>query len=243
MQDERMNVKSRRHYRTELVCAWIGMFAMGLIFVGIWPLMHFLPPLDPALTASETGAIYRSNATGIIAGGLCMLGATSAIMLFYCALALQVSRMEAPSRLWTYSFLTSSVMGFMPLIIAEMLFSTAAYRPDRPDEIIRVLNDFGFIMFVGPSLPGTVQMLSVAIPILGDRRADPVFPRWVGYLGVWTAILATPGCLVTLFLRGPFAWNGAISFWVAFIVFGLWMVANFWATRRALLRQISAAAD
>jgi len=235
--------ESRPHYAAELVCAWMGLAAMGVIFVGIWPLMHFFPPLDPALTAREVAAIYRSNATGIIVGGMCMLGASSMLMPFYCALALQVARMEAPSKLWTYSLLTTSVMGFVPLIIAEMLFSTAAYRPDRSDEIIRVLNDFGFIMFVGPSLPGTVQMLSVAIPVLADRRAQPVFPRWVGYLNVWTAILATPGCLVTLFLHGPFAWNGAISFWVAFIAFGIWMMVNFWAMRGALLRQISAPSD
>jgi hypothetical protein len=43
-------------------------------------------------------------------------------------------------------------------------------------------------------------------------------------------------------LPGTVQMNGAISFWVAFIAFGVWMGVNFWAMRRALLRQISAAA-
>jgi hypothetical protein len=214
------------------------MASTALLFVGMWPLMHFLPPLDPALSTATVAAIYRANGTGIIVGGLFLLAAASALMPFYCALAMQLTRMERPSKLLTYTMLTSAVLGFVPLLIAEMLFSTAAYRPERPDEIIQVLNDFGFIMFVGPSLPGTVQMLATAIPVLADRGPDPVFPRWVGYANLWTAILVTPGCLVTLFKRGPFAWNGAIAFWVAAIAFGIWMMVNFWAMRRALLREM-----
>jgi hypothetical protein len=227
--------------RAQLVCGWIGVAATVSMFAAMWPLMHFLPPLDPMLTTAETAAIYRTNGTGIIVGGFILLGAASAVMPFYSALAMQLMRMENPSRLWTYTLLTSSVLGFLPLLIAEMLFSTAAFRPGRPDEIIQALNDFGFIMFVGPSLPGTVQILATAIPVLTDRNPEPIFPRWVGYANIWAAIAATPGCLVTLFKSGPFAWNGAISFWVAASAFSFWMFVNFWAMRRALLRQMRAA--
>ena len=224
--------------RAQLACAWIGLASTVLLFVGMWPLMHFLPPLDPALPTAAVAAIYRSNATGIIVGGLFLLAATSALMPFFSVVAMQLTRMERPSKLWTYTFLTSAVLGFVPLLIAEMLFSTAAYRPERPDEIIQVLNDFGFIMFVGPALPGTVQILASAIPVLADPNADPIFPRWVGYANIWIAILVTPGCMVTLFKRGPFAWNGAIAFWVAASAFFIWVGINFWATRRALLRDM-----
>jgi hypothetical protein len=104
--------------------------------------------------------------------------------------------------------------------------------------MIQTLSDFGFIIFIGPALPGALQMLTVAFAVLGDRNAEPVFPRWVGYFNVWTAILAMPGCLVTLFKSGPFAWNGVLAFWVAAIAFGLWVNVNFWAARRAVLRQM-----
>lgn len=224
--------------KSQLVCGWIGVGATVSMFVAMLPLMHFLPPLDPMLSTAATAAIYRTNGTGIIIGGFILLGAASAVMPFYCALSMQLARMEQPSRLWTWTLLTSSVLGFVPLLIAEMLFSTAAFRPERPDEIIQVFNDFGFIMFVGPSLPGTVQMIATALPVLNDPSPDPIFPRWVGYANIWTAIIVTPGCLVTLFKSGPFAWNGAISFWVAASGFSIWMFINFWAMRRALLKQM-----
>ena len=227
------------NYRAQLACAWIGIAATAVMFIGMWPLMHFLPPLDPGLSAAEVAAIYRANATGIIAGGLCLLLAVTAMMPFFGLLAMQLTRMEAPSRLWTYAMLTSSVLGFFTVLVADFAFSAAAYRPERPDVLIQLMSDFGFFIFVGPSLPGTLQMLSSAIPVLADRSPDPVFPRWVGYANVWTAVMATPGCLVTLFKHGPFAWNGAISFWVAAFAFGIWMNVNFWAMRRAILRQMS----
>jgi hypothetical protein len=207
----------------------------------MWPLMHFLPPLQPSLTAAELAAIYRANGTGILVGGILLMLAASLYLPFFAALALQMKRMERPSNLWTYTMLMSALLGFVPLLVAEMLFSTAAYRPERPDELIQLISDFGFIIFVGPALPGTVQMLSVAFAVLGDGNPEPVFPRWVGFLNIWTAVLTIPGCLITLFKSGPFAWNGVLAFWLAAFAFGVWVYVNFWAMRRAILSEMSAA--
>jgi hypothetical protein len=229
------------NHRAQLVCTWTGAVATFVMFFGMWPLMHFLPPLRPSLTGAELAAVYRGNATGILAGGILLMLAASIYMPFFAALALQMERMERPSRLWTYTMLLSALLGFVPLLVAEMLFSTAAYRPGRPDELIGLLSDFGFIIFVGPALPGTVQMLSVAFAVLGDRNPEPVFPRWVGFLNVWTAVLTIPGALITLFKSGPFAWNGVLAFWVAAFVFGVFINVNLWAMRRAILREMRAA--
>jgi hypothetical protein len=49
------------NHRAQLACAWIGMASTALLFVGMWPLMHFLPPLDPALSTAAVVAIYRAN--------------------------------------------------------------------------------------------------------------------------------------------------------------------------------------
>jgi hypothetical protein len=229
------------NYRSQLVGAWMGIAAMLIMFIGLWPLMHFLPPLKPGLGQAELAAIYRANATGIITGGIFQMLACSIFMLYFSALALQLKRMEA-TPLWTYTLLLTSVLGFVPVLVAEMLLSAAAYRPERPDEIIQAFSDLGFFLFVGPALPGAMQMLSVAFAVLGDRNAEPVFPRWVGYFSIWTAVLALPGAVVTLFKVGPFAWNGVLAFWVAAIAFGLWINVTFWATRRAILRQMQTGA-
>jgi hypothetical protein len=226
------------NHGAQLAWAWTGVIATFVLFLALWALMGFLPPLEPSLGAAELAAIYRANGTGIIVGGILLMLAVSVYMPFFASLATQMKRMERPSTLWTYSMLTSTVLGFVPLLVAEMLFSTAAYRPERSDELIGALSDLGFILFVGPALPGTVQMLSLAFAVLADRNPEPVFPRWVGFLSIWTAVLTVPGSLITLFKGGPFAWNGVLAFWVAACAFGVWVMVCFWAMRRALLREM-----
>ena len=226
------------NYRAQLICAWAGLVATFLLFGAMWPLMHFLPPLKPSLSAAEVAAVYSANQTGIIVGGIVMMLAASVFMAFFAALAMQMNRMERPSSLWTYTMLLSTALGFAPLLVAELLFSVAAYRPERPDEIILAISDIGFVLFVGPAIPGSLQMISLALAVLSDRNPQPVFPRWVGYLSIWTAILALPGSLIALFLTGPFAWNGVLSFWVAATAFGIWVNISFFALRRAIIRQM-----
>jgi hypothetical protein len=221
--------------RTQLVCAWLGPIGTLVLFFAMLFLMHILPPFRPALPLGDLVAIYHDRPTSMITGGLLLMLATSIYMPFFALVAVQMRRMEkAP--LWTYVFLTSSVLAFYSVIVAEMVFSGAAYRPERSAMLIQTLSDLAFILYVGTALPGSVQMVSVGFAVLSDDRADPVYPRWVGYLDIWAGILASPGTAIALFKVGPFAWNGVLAFWVAAVAFGIWLNVNFWAARRAILR-------
>ncbi len=227
------------NHRSQLICAWLGPIGTVILFFAMFFLLHILPPFRPSLAIGDLAALYRTNATGTITGGLLLMLATSIYMAFFALIAIQMRRMER-TPIWTYVFLTSSVLAFYSVIVAEMVFSAAAYRPERSDMIIQALSDLGFILYVGTALPGSVQMVAVGFAVLGDDRADPVYPRWVGYLDIWAGILASPGTLIALFKLGPFAWNGALAFWVAAVAFGIWLNVNFWAARRAILRSAPA---
>ena len=225
--------------RTQLVCAWLGPIGTVILFLAMFFLMHILPPFRPALPLVDLVAIYRTQGTSMIVGGLLLMLATSIYAPFFAAVAVQMKRMErAP--IWTYVFLISTLLAFYSVIVAEMVFSAAAYRPERSDLLVQALSDLAFILYVGTALPGSVQMVAVGFAVLGDSRADPIFPRWVGYLDIWAGILASPGTLIALFKVGPFAWNGVLAFWVAAVAFGIWLNVNFWATRRAILRSAPA---
>jgi hypothetical protein len=225
--------------RSQLICAWLGPIGTVILFFAMFFLMHILPPFRPGLPIGDLVALYRDDPASMISGGLLLMLATSIYMPFFALVAIQMRRMEqAP--FWTYVFLTSSVLAFYSVIVAEMVFSAAAYRPERSDMLIQALSDLGFILYVGTALPGSVQMVSVGFAVLGDRRADPVYPRWVGYLDIWAGILASPGTAIALFKFGPFAWNGVLAFWVAAFAFGIWLNVNFWAARRAVVRSAPA---
>ena len=225
--------------RTQLVCAWLGPIGTVILFFAMFFLMGILPPFRPSLAQGELVAIYRQHPIGMLTGGLLLMLATSIYMAFFALVAVQMKRMEK-TPFWTYVFLTSSILAFYSVIVAEMVFSAAAYRPERSDMLIQALSDLAFILYVGTALPGSVQMVAVGFAVLGDDRADPVYPRWVGYLDIWAGILASPGTLIALFKLGPFAWNGVLAFWVAAVAFGIWLNVNFWAARRAILRSAPA---
>ena len=52
----------------------------------------------------------------------------------------------------------------------------------------------------------------------------PIFPRWLAFYNLWSALLMAPGSLIPFFKTGPFAWDGLFAFWLPATVFGIWFV-------------------
>jgi len=129
--------------RTQLVCAWLGPIGTVILFFAMFFLMGILPPFRPSLAQGELVAIYRQHPIGMLTGGLLLMLATSIYMAFFALVAVQMKRMEK-TPFWTYVFLTSSILAFYSVIVAEMVFSAAAYRPERSDMLIQALSDLAF---------------------------------------------------------------------------------------------------
>lgn len=85
---------------------------------------------------------------------------------------------------------------------------------------------------IGAFPPAGLQNLAIGLCSLGDNNNR--YPRWIGFVNFWIAILFLPGVLLPFFKSGPFAWNGLIGFWlVAFAFFG-WIIMMWWSTVRAI---------
>jgi hypothetical protein len=212
------------------------------MFAGL-VLMQFLPLPQPALSAERFAAFYRGNATGIVIGGILFQLAGTLWCAFAAVIAVQMKRMEGPSSPWAYTQMLAALMGFLPMLLAAIFFTAAAYRPERSAEAIQLLSDLAFITFIIPALLALVQLLAIGLATLGDRNPTPVFPRWLGYLTIWTAVLFTPGALIGLFKSGPFAWNGVLAFWLAAIAFGNWLNIMCWQLLKAIKLQYADIAD
>ena len=113
----------------------------------------------------------------------------------------------------------------------------AAFRPTDDPEIIQRLNDLAWLAFLGIVSTGMVQAFMLAILTLSDTRADPVYPRWFGYLNLWCGTLFFPAGLIFFFKDGPFAWNGILAWWVALTAFTIWMIAVTAMTAKAIKAQ------
>jgi hypothetical protein len=209
--------------RSQILCAWCGILCPVIMFIGLWPAAGFFPPHLPTATAAEIAAIYQRDATGIRMGMIFILVAGALYAPFTAAIAAQMRRIETRiTPVLTYTQLAAGTASILLFLIPALIWSVAAFRPERNPEITQALNDIGWFVFVMPFILGFTQNLALGFAIISDHNPRPAFPRWVGFFNFWTALLFVPGCLLTFFKSGPFAWNGLIAFWVPACIFGPW---------------------
>jgi len=197
---------------------------------------EMFPPLAPSMPFADVAAYYRDHQTGILTGAILIASSSVLFFPFLAAIATFMKKIEGPVSPLTWAFIMVVAYGFVTLFFAGLIFTAAAYRPDRPDAVIGALSDIAFLLFVMPAVPALVQNVLTGAVILGDRRAQPILPRWLGYMNLWTGVLLLPGLAIGLFKTGPFAWNGVLAFWVPAVVFGIWFNLMIFAMLGAIKR-------
>jgi hypothetical protein len=220
--------------KNEKLALWLTPISLIVLGQALITLAHFIPPPSPLLGADEIVARFRENSMGIRLGMMLFMfcGTMLApITAIYCVL---IQRIEGHAGVLTYTQMVTGTIALMLFIPPTVIWSVAAYRPDRSPEMILMLNDMGWLFFIMTVAPGVLQVIVLGIAILQDKRAVPLFPRWVGYLNLWAALVLAPGGLAALFKSGPFAWNGLITFWIALPVFGCWFFLMFFTCWRAV---------
>ena len=203
---------------------WCGLIGAALLGAGLL-IAGFIPPPSPSLGADEIAAIYQSRGWLIRIGMLIAVASNAFYLPFIAVVSTQMRRMQGVSRMPTYLQLGAGSIGTLLLLLPQMTFLVTAFRPERDPQLTMTLNDIGWLFFITPFPTFAAQNVGIALGILGDKRAQPVFPRWLAYLNLWAALLFVPAGLAFIFKTGPFAWNGLISFWVPAVVFFSWIVA------------------
>jgi hypothetical protein len=205
-----------------MACTVSGPLGFLLFGIGIWPLAGFLPPLAPSATAAEIAAIYRDHQLGIRLGSVLVMFAASMFVPFWAAISVFLKKLEPALSPYAYTQLASGTIVAAFFFLGALLFAVTAFRPDRPEELTQMMNDFAWILFITPGAPAFFQTIAIGFAILQDKSAVPVLPRWAGYLSIWVAVLFVPAGLGVVFKTGPFAWNGIITFWIPAVLVGAW---------------------
>lgn len=217
---------------------WCGPLFVVVFFSGLL-ISGFFPPIPPDHSAAEVANQYRTQAGRIRTGCLIMLIATGFIVPFAAVISTQMARAEGRWTPLAWVQLACGSILVLAIAIPVLLWSAAAFRPDRDPADIQLLNDMGWFPFI-MNWPFTfAQVIAIAVAILADKRPVPVYPRWIGYYLIWTAVAFTPASLLTYFKTGPFAWNGLLSFWLAAVFFGGLFIVMTWGTLRAVRMQFA----
>jgi hypothetical protein len=211
---------------------WSGPVCIVTVLLGWMVLAGFLPPPAPSLSRAEAIEVWRDHTNvkrlGLI---LCVWGGTLYVTF---SMAVYYALRRSGQRILAGAQAALGVFGTVFFTLNFFVLSMVPFRLDTDPEGIQPLHDLGFAMTFSPVPPFTFQYLLIALAIL---QGSDVFPRWVGYVNVFCAVLLIPPCLIPMFRTGPLAWNGLFSFWIPVIEFTAWFFVMFWAMNSSLTRQ------
>ena len=95
------------------------------------------------------------------------------VLPLFCVITVQIKRMAAQSQAFAYCYLMATVSGATIFALSAIFFAAAAYRPGRDPDLILVLNDLGWIVFVAPVGMALIQNLMLALAIYYDNGPVP----------------------------------------------------------------------
>jgi hypothetical protein len=221
------------------ICLWLVPAFAGLLIVAFWIFPGFFPPMSPTMTADEVATFYREHVGEIRASMVIVNLCGISLIPFFMVIVVQMQRMGNPSRAFAYSYLSAAASGATLFALADLAWLIAAFRPERDPKLIQLLNDFAWLAFITPVGFIIAQNLCLALAIFMDTRRAPVFPRWVGHFNIVAGLLMMPGALAMMFVRGPFAWDGLLAFWVRIGAYCLYLAVMFFVVRSAIDQQAS----
>lgn len=204
--------------------AWTGLvYPVGLAICWVF-FAHLLPPPPESLTAQQITEFYLDNNTGLHVGMVGML----LVAPFYCVWSAVISRImqriEGPDGVLSLIELMGGVMTALVTLIPASAWLVASFRTaERPPEIIQMLNDFGWVVFMVTFMVTVLQMGAFGLAILIDKRAKPLMPRWFGWFSFAAAGMFFSATLMTFDQDGPFSWTGVLTFWGIFGSFFIWI--------------------
>ncbi len=98
-----------------------------------------------------------------------------------------------------------------------------------------MLYDLGMLSYNGSLGCFSVAYLVFAIAILYDK--NEIFPKWFAYVSVWQIVTEVIATQMFVSYSGPFAWNGSVAFWLAVVVFSVWLGALIVLLRKATMSE------
>lgn len=210
--------------RSQIACGLGGILGVLIILPAFIIADYFVPP-KANWTADQFADFYSGENDRIRVGVLMVLVAVVGWGTAVAVITAQMLRYEGRNPVLTILWAVSGTATYLLLTLFGVFLAAAAFRPERSADSIQLLHDVGWFMAFLAAPVFSAQAFALGAAVLGNRSANPVHPRWFGYLNIWIGVLLLPGTLLMCFHTGPFAYHGVISYWIPLFTFGTWMGA------------------
>ncbi|MBO0853049.1 MAG: hypothetical protein J2P18_04705 [Nocardia sp.] len=199
-----------------IFAAFYTALSVGVVFMG-----RATPPPRPDVSDDQVVHWFAQHHLTIQIGYPILLVIAGGAAISNGIIGHFMKRMSTGSML-AYAFIAAmgvgAVPGFMVLVVCWL---TATFRPDRSPGILHLLYDLGNLSYDGSLGCFTAAYAMVAIAVLYDRNG--VFPKWFAYISIWQIVTEVMATQMWVFHSGAFAWNGMITFYIAVVIFAVWI--------------------
>jgi hypothetical protein len=221
--------------RGQRLCAQSGYLLLVLFAAGMI-LCRFIPPPGANQSTAQLVGDYTKHTTELRIGLTLMILASGFYATWSGALSVQLKRLEGQFSPFAYTELACGAVNMLVIMLPLYILLAAAFRPLRDPQVTRALNDVAMIPFIGAFAPTVMSCLVIAGAILNSDRTD-IFPRWLAWVNLACIPLLLPAMAIPFFKSGALAWQGALEFWLAAVVFFGWFLLMTVMTLRAITRQ------
>ncbi len=213
---------TRQNLEYQLLAAKCG-FLFEALFTLFWGIFaHNLPPVSPALNATDLAAYYAAHRHSIMFGNLMAAGISFLWIPWTAQLTVVMRKIEGSSPVLTIIQLSGGILTAWVLMFCPAIWATAAFRTDYQPDTVRALSDVSFILFNTTYAVTSVQAIAAGIVGLADKSEHPVFSPAVSKWAIFTGFSFIPLTFMPFFTHGPLAWNGLIAFWGLFGTYFAW---------------------
>ncbi|MGI8335734.1 hypothetical protein ACRYCC_37790 [Actinomadura scrupuli] len=221
----------RRGKRDVWIVYWLFAAFYTAMAVGVCLLGRATPPPRPDVTDLQVALWFDKHQPGIQVGFMFLLIIAGGAAISNGIIGYFMKRMSS-GKVLAYAYIAGMCVGAIPgFHLLLICWLTATFRPDRPARILHMLYDLGMLSYNGSLGCFTAAYTVLAIAILYDKNR--VFPKWFAYVSVWQVVTEVVATQMWVFHSGAFAWNGMITFYIAVVIFGLWVACLLLILRNA----------
>jgi hypothetical protein len=212
--------------------AWVVSAAGAFLGSGL------VPPRSPGMSAVDFAGFVADHKYRILIGMLVLLiGGYTFLLTWSLTFAYQVKKYANPSRLAFSVLMAVGLNGAIIGMLCGVIGSAMAYRVNVVDPTVtQLLYDVILFLFLIPWPPFLLWQFTAGFAILSETNIGNVFPRWTGYFSIWAGALEMFSATCVFFYRGPFSYNGLVTFWVPGASFFLWVLVLAFVQLRGLSR-------
>ncbi|WP_158596177.1 hypothetical protein [Oleomonas cavernae] len=217
------------------ICAWAGPIYLVGTLVSWAAIAGFLPPPREYWNAEEVYSFFTDNNMRIRVGMALILVFAPLYYVWSSVLSRIMARAEGQDGVLSSIELLGGFGTTLVTFGSVAGWLSAAFDTElKTPQDIKTITDYAWFWFNATAAVTVTQFVAVGSAFLIDRRAQPLFPRWMCWFSFAMAVTLVLALFTPFFHQGPFAWHGLLTYYVGLGGYFAWIICTCYFAFKAI---------